>query len=135
MKALITEVKYLKEFEGKFGTLHGFRISYDGKTAFYNSKSKDQNKFIKGSEAEFNEFEKSGAKGKFIQIKPIFEGGQQRQSNFGKRVAVEQSRYAGFSTSYAKDLVIAGIIPFTEIQEISMMLFNHMVELDKSIEK
>lgn len=135
MKATITDVKFLKEFEGKYGTLYGFRVEYDGKTAFYNSKSKDQTKFVKGQEAEFNEFEKTGAKGNYIQIKPVFNGAQQRRSSYGKRVQQEQSRYSGFAVSYAKDLVVADKIGVDELSEMATVLFDLMVTLDKSIEQ
>ncbi|HUU50919.1 MAG TPA: hypothetical protein VMW81_08170, partial [Nitrospinota bacterium] len=93
MKELITEVKFTKEKQTQFGTLYQFAVSYDGKTAFYSSKSKDQKKFISGEEAEFTEEErtytdKNGNPASFLVIKPVF---QQRQSNYGKNLNKEKS--------------------------------------------
>ena len=145
MKAIIKSVEFNKEFESQHGTLYGFTITYDDKKAFYKSKSKDQKKFIKGQEAEFTEetINKDGKK--YLIIKPVYNKGQ---SNYGKALKREQSKYSGFSDSYVKDLLAAGIIrPELEEGDIyyndiimttwkkrAFEIFEHMVELDKSIE-
>lgn len=134
MKATITSTTFVKEWEGKYGTNFSHKIGYDGKTAFYNSKAKDQTFFKKGAEAEFTEESQTSKDGKkYLMIKP-FRANAGGQSNFGKALKREQSKYSGFSTSYAKDLVIAGKITLEELPEYSTVLFNLMVELDKSIE-
>ena len=135
MKAKIDKVTYLKPFDGKYGTLHGYKIEYNGKEAFYNSKSDDQKKFIEGQEAEFNEFEKTGKKGTFIQIKPVFEGQNQRRSNFGKKMQSERARYSSFAVSYTKDLVIAGVLKLEDMDMYATKLVDLMDSLDKSLEK
>lgn len=131
MKAEITEVKFVKEFESKYGTLYSFKIIYEGREAYYNSKNRDQNKFVAGQEIEFTEEVKSGRKGDYLVVKPI---NPNKQSNFGKALKKEQSRYSGFAVSYAKDLVVAGRLSFDDLTAYSTVLFEHMVELDKSIE-
>lgn len=136
MKTLITDVKFNKEGQNKFGTYYSFKVSYDGKTAFYNSKSKDQKNFVAGQEAEFTEEERtftkdSGDIAKYLIVKPL---NQNRQSNFGKALKKEQSRYSGFAVSYAKDLVVAGRLQFDELLPYATVLFNAMVELDKTID-
>lgn len=136
MKALITDVKFTKEGTNKFGTYYSFKVSYDGKTAFYNSKSKDQKNFVAGQEFEFTEEERTftkddGTIGKYLIVKPI---GQNKQSNFGKALKKEQSRYSGFAVSYAKDLVVAGRLPFDELLPYATVLFNAMAELDKTLD-
>lgn len=135
MIAQITDVKFSKEGKNKFGTYYSFKVSYDGKTAFYNSKYKDQKNFIAGQEAEFTEeertYEKDGTIGKFLTVKPI---SQNKQSNFGKALKKEQSRYSGFAVSYAKDLVVAGRLPFDELLPYATVLFNAMAELDKTLD-
>jgi len=55
MKALITEVIFKKETDGKFGKQFQFEVQYDGKKAYYTSKYKDQKNFVKGQECEFTE--------------------------------------------------------------------------------
>jgi len=145
MKALITNVVFNKEFESQHGTLYGFTITYDDKKAFYKSKSRDQKKFIKGQEAEFTE-EKIIKGGKeYLIIKPVYNKGQ---SNYGKALSREQSKYSGFADSYVKDLIVAGVIKpekdasDEEHNDIVMAtwkkrafeIFEHMVELDKTLQ-
>lgn len=137
MKATIKTVELQKEFESKFGTMYSFLVTYDDKKAFYTSKSKDQTKFVAGQEADFIEEEKAftkkdGTQGKYLTIKPPQ---FQKQSNFGKALQKEQSKYSGFSVSYAKDLVVAGRLPFGELSDYAWILFDLMVEMDSSIQK
>ena len=131
MKALITGVKFVKEFDSKFGKLCSFKVTYDGRSAYYSSKSKDQNKFIEGQEAEFTEETKTGKNGDYITIKPPMKN---NQSNFGKALSKEKSRYSGFAVSYAKDLLVAGRINKDELADQAWILFELMVEMDKTLE-
>ena len=136
MKALITNVTFSKEGKNKFGTYFSFKVAYDGKTAFYNSKSKDQKNFVAGQEVEFTEEERTFTKdngdiAKFLVVKTM---NANKQSNFGKALKKEQSRYSGFATSYAKDLVIAGHVKFEELIPYATVLFNAMVEMDKTLD-
>jgi len=145
MKAIIKSAEFTKEIEGQYGLLYGFKITYDNKTAFYKSKSKEQKKFIKGQEAEFTE-EKIIKGGKeYLIIKPVYNKGQ---SNYGKALSREQSKYSGFADSYVKDLIVAGVIKpekdasDEEHNDIVMAtwkkrafeIFEHMVELDKTLQ-
>jgi hypothetical protein len=136
MKATIIEVKFIKEFDSKFGKLYSFHVKYDDIVAVYNSKSKDQKKFIPGEEAEFIEetktyTDKQGNLKEYIVIKPPM---QNRQSNFGKALSKEKSRYSGFAVSYSKDLAVAGRIQMTELSDYAWILFDLMVEMDKTLE-
>ena len=137
MKAVIKDVKFQKEYEGKFGTMYSFLISYNDKKGFYNSKSKEQTQFLKGQEAEFTEetktyINKEGKESSIIVIRPP-QG--QRQSNFGKALKKEQSKYSGFAVSYSKDLVVAGKLDLSDLCDYAWILFNLMVEMDKTIEQ
>ena len=131
MKALITEAKFNKEFESKFGVMYSHRIEYDGNVAFYTSKKKDQDYFVKGKEAEFTEETKTSDKGEFIVIKPIRKG---NFSNFSKQLQKEQSKYSGFAVSYVKDLIIADKLDIKDWEKASEKIFHFMVDLDKSIQ-
>jgi len=131
MKALITDVKFVKEFETQFGKFFSFKVSYDGRDAYYTSKSKEQVKFISGQESEFTEETKTGKNGTYLIIKPPV---QNRQSNFGKALSKEKSRYSGFAVSYAKDMAVAGRIQVTELAPYAWILFDLMVEMDKTLE-
>jgi hypothetical protein len=131
MKELITSVKFTKEYDSKFGKLYSFKVEYAGRTAFYSSKSKDQTKFVAGQEAEFTEETKTTDKGSYLVIKPPM---QNRQSNFGKALNKEKSRYSGFAVSYAKDMAVAGRIQTTELATYAWILFDLMVEMDKTLE-
>ena len=134
MKAIIKSVTYKDERDGKFGKTYSFEIKYDDKTAYYTSKSKDQKKFIEGEEYEFTEEQRESKKGnKYWVVKPIYQQGF--KSNYGKAVQREQSKYAGFSASYVKDLIVAGKLDIKDWESASKKIFTHMVELDASINK
>jgi hypothetical protein len=147
MKAIIKSVKFQKEYETKFGLMYGFKVTYDDKSAYYSSKKKEQTTFIEGQEAEFTEEKKQGQNGDYLTIKPIKQA-YNAGSNYGRAIKKEQSKYSGFSDSYVKDMLNSGILK-PEVDEeaetyndIVMLtwkkrafeIFNHMVELDKTIE-
>lgn len=150
MKATIKDVIYKKEYESKFGPMHQFEVHYNDKKASYSSKSRDQKHFVKGQEAEFIEEQKTfvNREGKTTPYLVVKIPQQQRESNFGKALKKEQSRYSGFSESYVKDLLACGLIKpeLTEKEEEhndiviltwkkrSFEIFEHMVELDKMLE-
>lgn len=151
MKALITDVIFKKEKDGKYGKEFQFEVQYDGKRAYYTSKYKDQKNFIKGQECEFTEEEKIfvNKEGKEVKYKVVKPPMKQRGSNFGKALTKEQSRYSGFSASYTKDLLANGLLKpeiTTEDEEHndiiiltwkkrSFEIFEHMVEIDKLLEQ
>jgi len=136
MKAVITEVKFNKEFESKFGKLYSFHIKYDGKSAVYSSKYKEQKVFVPGQEIEFTEevktyTDKDGNQKEYTVIKPPQKQGQ---SNFGKALTKEKTKYSGFAVSYAKDLLVAGRISREELADQAWILFELMVAMDKTLE-
>lgn len=137
MKAIIKNVVFSKEGESKFGKYYSFKVSYNDKVGIYYAKSKDQTDFVKDKEAEFSETESSyrdgqGNEHKYIIIKPP---SKNKQSNFGKALKKEQSKYSGFAVSYSKDLVVAGKLELTDLAAHAWTLFELMVEMDKSIEQ
>jgi len=151
MKAIIKTIKYKKELDSKFGKLYSFEVTYDDRKAYYYSKYKEQTFFKPEQEAEFTEEERTftgqdGNPGSYFIIKPVR---AQRQSNFGKALTREQSRYSGFADSYAKDMLVAGVlrIEATEDDELhndivmntwkrrAFEIFEHMIALDKSLEQ
>ena len=132
MKTLITKVTFKEEHEGKFGKQFNFEIEYDGKKAYYTSKSKDQTKFVEGQECEFNEEKRTSKQGRdYFVVKAMY---QQNNSNYGKALQREQSKYSGFAMSYAKDLVVADKIVIADLSKYTKKMFKLMVELDKSIQ-
>jgi hypothetical protein len=131
MKELITEVKFQKEGTNKYGTFYSFKVSYAGRSAYYSSKKRDQTNFVEGQESEFTEEAKTSANGTYLIVKPI---NNNRQSNFGKALKKEQTKYSGFAVSYAKDLVVGGRLDRAELVDYAWVLFEAMVQMDKSIE-
>ncbi len=145
MKAIINSIEYLNEFESQFGTLYCFKIKYNNVQAFYNSKKREQNKFIPNKEAEFTEEKKEGKNGEYYVIKPIYAGSG---GGYNKQVKREQNRYSGFSASYIKDMLISGILKpeltkedieynnqvLITLRKRSKEIFDHMVKLDKTFE-
>lgn len=134
MKAVITAVTFKKEWESKNGKMYGYQVEYDGKKAFYSSKSNPQSYFIKGEVAEFTEETQKNDRGEYLVIKPIrqaFTG----KSSYGKAVKKEQSRYSGFAMSYAKDLVISGHVELSKMRDAAKMMFDLMVQMDQTLEQ
>lgn len=133
MKAKITNVVFSKESEGKFGKQYNFLVEYDGKKAYYTSKSQEQTNFVIGSECEFTEEEHASAKtgGKYWVVRPV--RANTFQSNYGKALQREQSKYAGFAVSYVKDLIIADKVPLDEWKILAGEMAEFMLALDKRI--
>jgi hypothetical protein len=131
MKAEIKKVKFVKSYETKFGTMHMFAVDYDDKKAYYSSKDKEQKNFVEGQEAEFDEERKQGAKGEFLNVKPVKK--QWGNSQYAKAIKKEQSKYSGFAVSYVKDLIVADKVPLSQWKEVSEDIFTFMVNLDQSI--
>lgn len=138
MKAVINEVKFLREYQSKFGgTMYVFSVRYGDTIASYTSTSKNQTKFVAGQEAEFVEEPKTGTDKhgnpyEFTAIKPMT---SVKQSNFGRAIKKEQSRYSGFAMAYAKDLVVAGKIDLNGMLRYAEDMFHFMVKLDKTLEE
>lgn len=131
MKELINDVKFNKEYDSKFGKMYSFKVTYNGRTAYYSSKSKDQNNFIAGQEAEFTEETRTTDNGTYLIVKPIR---GTKQSNFGKALKREQSKYSGFAMAYSKDLVVAGKIELDQMYSEAQCMMDWMVEADKQLE-
>lgn len=130
MKALINSVNFDKEVETKFGLMYKFDVKYGNKIASFLSKTKDQKLFIANKEAEFTETPRDYNGKTYYNIKAVQTG----NSNFGRQLKREQSKYSGFAMSYAKDLVIADKIPLDNISTYTKKMFKLMVDLDKTLE-
>jgi len=135
MKAIIKNVTFSKEFDGKFGPMFSHKIEYDidgqPRFAFYTSKAKEQTTFKTGVEAEFTEEKRTSDRGEFYIIKPVAPAGT---SNYGRAIKQERSRYSAFAVSYSKDLVVADRIPISEMKTVATELFHLMVALDKTLD-
>ena len=130
MKEIIKKVTFKKEYESKYGTLYGFQVEYADRKAYYSSKKRDQDKFVEGKEAEFTEETRTGERGEYTIIKPVFTQGS---SNYARAVKREQSKYSGFALSYAKDLVVAGKLSMENIYMEATMMMDWMVAKDKEL--
>src|SRR6056297_1033396 len=71
-KSKVKTVKFLKEWEhDQYGKFYSFGIRMENDDAgYYNSKSKDQNKFVEGQEVEY-EYESPKEGGTYGKIKPV----------------------------------------------------------------
>lgn len=140
MKAIITKVTFDKEVKTQFGLMFQMRAFYNDKQATFLSKSKEKTPYKIGEENEFNEIPREYNGNTYYNIKPIKQQFQ-KNSNYGKNLKREQSRYSGFAVSYVKDLIMRGVLihetpeeMMEEWKRLSTDIFNHMVELDKSME-
>lgn len=131
MKMLITKITFDKEIETKFGKMFRFRADYDGKIGFFLAKIMEQKTFIQGEENEFTETAHEYQGSTYYRLKSLKQYGT---SNFSRQVKKEQSKYSGFAMSYAKDLVVAGMIPQDEIFVEAKNMMDWMVSQDKALE-
>lgn len=133
MKAVIKTVNFDKEVKTKFGTMYQFKVTYNDKTASYLSKKREQTLFVANKESEFVETPREYNGNTYYNVKGVPKVGG--NSNFGRALKREQSKYSGFAMSYAKDLVVADKIKIEDMSSYTKMMFALMVELDKSLEK
>ena len=66
-KSKVTNVQPNGTWEGKFGMMYKFEVSFEnGDTGEYSSKSQEQNKFIVGNDTDYEFID-----GKFPKVKPV----------------------------------------------------------------
>ena len=136
MKGTIFKIEYKGEYKNDFGIFHNHLIKIaddngEEVSGIYSSKSKEQKYFKEGVVADYVIEERQNKKGKWFKIKPAIEN-KFGNTNFARKIKAEQSRYSGFAMSYAKDLVVAGKLEFSDMLLASKKIFEYMVELDKS---
>lgn len=129
MKAIIKTLDFKKEVETKFGVMYQFEVTYNDVKASFLCKNKEKPTFTKGKEEEFVETSRVYNGVTYYNIKPI-----KKYAGYNKNVKREQSKYAGFAMSYAKDLCIADKIKTDQMFALADKMFNWMVEKDKNLE-
>ena len=135
MKAIFKEIKLSKPIETKYGLRYQFHVKYDveGKERIgsFLSDKELQEDFNEGEENELTETAREYNGKTYYNIAKIK---MQGYSNFSRKMKNEQSRYSGFAMSYAKDLVVAGKIPFDDLYSECDKMHDHMIKLDKQLE-
>ena len=96
-KSKVTNVQANGTWEGKFGMMYKFEVSFEnGDNGEYSSKSKDQNKFVIGEQIEYEYID-----GRFPKVKPVyakpeftsnsFSGGYKKDDNVQKMIVKQSS--------------------------------------------
>lgn len=134
MKAVITKVTFNEDRDSRYGGKeYSFTIEYDNKKAYHTSKDFEQSLFVEGVESEFREEQRESKAGnKYLVVKAP---GKSDNSNYGRQLKREQSRYTTMGTSYCKDLIISGHLDINEWQNASKKIVLFMYNLDKELEK
>jgi hypothetical protein len=114
--AKVDVVTFKKEFTSQYGTLYTFEVKLNnGDAGSYNSKTREQSKFVVGTEVEYEIETKSNDRGSWNVIKPVvaqkpFGGG------FGKSAPKnENSIIAQSSIKASVELICAGKIEFKDL--------------------
>lgn len=130
--AKVDVVTFKKEFTSQYGTLYSFEVKFNnGDTGFYNSKTKDQSKFVIGTEVEYEIETKSNDKGSWSVVKPVaaqkpFGGG------FGKSAPKnENSIIAQSSIKASVELICAGKINPEKLFETAEKIMTWVKEKGK----
>lgn len=124
MKKTVTidNVQFDNEWTTQEGnTLYNFKVSYNGTEAIYCSKSKDQQKFVKGATIDVDEVvanTKNG--GTMVKVKPWYEPKS-------KGVKSYTPIKASFSLSYAKDLVVADKIELKDLSKYADLMYDWLM--------
>ena len=111
-----------------------FVIEFDNNDkGFYTSKNENQAVFVQGQEATYLIEEKEGKAGKkYYKITtpkdPVKAFGGGKAAPIDPRVQM-----ISFSTSYAKDLVVADKIKIDQLSKVSEEIFKNMIKLYDTI--
>ena len=114
-KSIVTNVQSNGTWEGKFGLMHKFEVSFEnGDTGEYLSKSENQDKFVVGNETEY-QFKD----GQFPRVKPV--------SNFQPKTSYSNSntdtnKEIRFSVAFkgAIELAAGGQIGIDDIKDTTI---------------
>lgn len=135
MKAIIKSIVLQKPVETKYGLKYSFNVKYDvngeERIGSFLSDKENQEVFKEGVESEFNEIPREYQGKTYYNIRPIKKNSN---SNFGKQLKREQTKYSGFAMSYAKDLVVAGKIPHSDMFHEADKMMQWMFNKDKELE-
>jgi hypothetical protein len=108
----------------------------NGDKGFYVSKHEDQKNFISGQEATYLIEEKEGKEGKkyFKITMPKVDSKWNGGSGKSNYTPVDpRIQMISFSTSYAKDLVVADKIKMDQLSKTSEEIFKNMIKLYETI--
>ncbi len=130
--AKVDVVTFKKEFTSQYGTLYTFEVKLDnGDSGLYNSKTKEQSKFVVGTEVEYEIETKSNDRGSWNVIKPVaaqksFGGG------FGKSAPKnENSIIAQSSIKASVELICAGKVEVKDLFATAEKIMNWVKEKGK----
>lgn len=133
-KSKVTKVTKMDKKDSYGNT--SFIIEFDNNDkGFYTSKNEDQKNFIQGTEATYNIEEKEGKEGKKYYKVTMPQTGNAFNKGAGKPYVPIDPRVqmVSFSTSYAKDLVVGGIVPLKDLSKTTEEIFNNMIKLYETI--
>lgn len=133
-KSKVTKVTKMDKKDSYGNT--SFIIEFDNNDkGFYTSKNEDQKNFVQGSEATYNIEEKEGREGKkYYKITlPQTANGFNKGGGKGFVPVDPRIQMISFSTSYAKDLVVADKIKMTDLSKTSEEIFKNMIKLYDTI--
>lgn len=134
-KSKVTKVTKMDKKDNYGNT--SFVVEFDNNDkGFYTSKNEEQKNFVVGQEATYLIEEKEGSTGKkYCKVSiPQAQGGFNKGGGKPGHVPVDpRVQMIGFSTSYAKDLVVAGKVSIGDLSKYSNEIFQNMIKLYDTI--
>lgn len=123
MKAKPTKITKMEKKDTYGNT--SFIIEFDnGNKGFYTSKTEDQKKFIIGNVADYEIEIKQGSKGSYNKITLP----QTDSKVFGGKPQIDpRVQMISFSMSYAKDLIVGGKAPITDLDKEFNRIYSLMI--------
>lgn len=114
--AKVDVVTFKKEFTSQYGTLFSFEVKFNnGDTGLYNSKTKEQSKFIVGVEVEYELETKTNDRGSWNVVKPVVAQKSFGGGGFKAAPKNENSIIAQSSIKASVELICAGKIDIKDL--------------------
>lgn len=134
----VTQVAGNGTWDGQYGTMYKFEINFEnGDSGQYLSKSKDQNKFVKGQDVTYELTSKDINGRTFYSVKPV-----QAQQSFGggkpsyQKDPETDKRITRMSVlKVAGDLVINGEVKVHDLTKFASILEHYVMTGEDSVAK
>jgi hypothetical protein len=124
MKSKVTKAEFKNDYDSKYGTMNVFTIEFEnGQKGQYQSKSRNQDKFVVGKEAEYEVTPVDGYPDK---IKPVQANNFTGAKKFDP-VAEEKRQkliVAQSSIKAAVDLAVGGVVKYEQLEAASKKIYE-----------
>jgi hypothetical protein len=124
-KSLVTKVTRMEK-KDNYGNTSFIIEMKNGDKGYYNSKDENQQKFVVGKESDYSIEQKEGKNGN-VYFKITIPGDAAPFQKAGKQQIEPRVQMISFSMSYAKDLIVGGKVPITDLDKEFNRIYSLMI--------